>query len=178
MQNNNIKNCIKKSTCLSVSSTHCHEAIVQCKQWLHCCCWGMWRLLILISGICIQFRPIAWPVNQCHTFIFSFFFLKSKCKNLWESIRSFLWITRCWVEKYDRPGMELPIWLLLTTFLLSCYCPPFLAGHVCRIEMWGVFCPAGSCCTRTQENWSRVSRSPSLCTRCTLGRINLPLLLT
>lgn len=51
----------------------CPAQNTECKQWLHCCCWGMRRLLILISGICIQFRPIAWPVDQCHTFIFVFF---------------------------------------------------------------------------------------------------------
>lgn len=46
----------------------------ECKQRLHCCCWGMQRLLILISGICDQLILISWPADQCHTFILIWFF--------------------------------------------------------------------------------------------------------
>lgn len=37
------------------------------KQWLHCSCWGMRKLII--SGIWVQLRPILWPADRCHTFM-------------------------------------------------------------------------------------------------------------
>lgn len=92
---------------------------------------------------------------------------------MWEKIRSFFWITQSG-EKYDRPGVELLIWLLLATFLLFCYRPLFLDGHVCRIEMWGIFCPTlVPAAPSRRRTGARVSRFPSSCTRCTLELIFL-----
>lgn len=132
----------------------------ECKQWLLCCCWGMRRLLIRMSGFC-DFFLTCRSVSRTYfdPSCFCSFFLNSKCKNSLENVR------RCFrvawrVEKYDGPGVELLVWLLLTTVLLSCYCPPFLNGHVCRIEMWGVFCPTGRCCSLTQENGSTAEQVP------------------
>lgn len=120
--------------------------------------WNLWST----KADCLTCWPVSHVYFNLSFFVFCFvFFLKSKCKNLRENIRSFFWISR-WVEKSDRPCVELLIWLLLTTFLLSCYCPSFVDGHVCRIEMWGVFCPTSPRCTLAQENWSPTEQVPFL----------------